>query len=435
MEHIIWDREFECADRKKIKELQLERLRHTVQYCYDNVPHYRKKFDEIGLKPEHIKTLRDIEKIPFTTKEDFRANYPYDMFAVPMKDIVRLHGSSGTTGNPVVTGYTRHDLDMWTGLVSRIACAAGVVPDDIAQISFGYGLFTGGFGLHYGLERVGLSVIPVSSGNTKRQIKFMQDFGSTVLISTPSYAMYLGETAQEMGIDFKKLKLRLGLFGGEGHTKEMQKQIEKYLNITDTENYGLTEVIGPGFSGECYVQNGMHIADDEFISEIIDPETGEVLPMGEKGELVVTSLTKEGVPILRYRTKDITRLMDEPCPCGRTTTRMEKVSGRADDMLVIRGVNVFPSQIEGVLLGMDDVAPHYEIVLTTEKHLDRIEVKVEVANAELLTSYSALEALRERISNNIYSILNMHVKVTLAEPHTLKRFEGKARRVTDMRTE
>ena len=435
MEHIIWDREFECADRKKIKELQLERLRHTVQYCYDNVPHYRKKFSEIGLKPEHIKTLRDIEKIPFTTKEDFRANYPYDMFAVPMKEIVRLHGSSGTTGNPVVTGYTRHDLDMWTGLVSRVACAAGVVPDDIAQISFGYGLFTGGFGLHYGLERVGLSVIPVSSGNTKRQIKFMQDFGSTVLISTPSYAMYLGETAQEMGIDFKKLKLRLGLFGGEGHTKEMQKQIEKYLNITDTENYGLTEVIGPGFSGECYIQNGMHIADDEFISEVIDPETGEVLPMGERGELVVTSLTKEGVPILRYRTKDITRLMDEPCKCGRTTTRMEKVSGRTDDMLVIRGVNVFPSQIEGVLLGMDDVAPHYEIVLTTEKHLDRIEVKVEVADAELLTSYSALENLREKIANNIYSILNMHVKVTLAEPHTLKRFEGKARRVTDMRSQ
>ena len=435
MEHIIWDREFECADRKKIKELQLERLRHTVQYCYDNVPHYRKKFSEIGLKPEHIKTLRDIEKIPFTTKEDFRANYPYDMFAVPMKEIVRLHGSSGTTGNPVVTGYTRHDLDMWTGLVSRVACAAGVVPDDIAQISFGYGLFTGGFGLHYGLERVGLSVIPVSSGNTKRQIKFMQDFGSTVLISTPSYAMYLGETAQEMGIDFKKLKLRLGLFGGEGHTKEMQKQIEKYLNITDTENYGLTEVIGPGFSGECYIQNGMHIADDEFISEVIDPETGEVLPMGEKGELVVTSLTKEGVPILRYRTKDITRLMDEPCKCGRTTTRMEKVSGRTDDMLVIRGVNVFPSQIEGDLQGMDDVAPHYEIVLTTEKHLDRIEVKVEVADAELLTSYSALENLREKIANNIYSILNMHVKVTLAEPHTLKRFEGKARRVTDMRSQ
>ena len=435
MEHIIWDREFECADRKKIKELQLERLRHTVQYCYDNVPHYRKKFSEIGLKPEHIKTLRDIEKIPFTTKEGFRANYPYDMFAVTMKEIVRLHGSSGTTGNPVVTGYTRHDLDMWTGLVSRVACAAGVVPDDIAQISFGYGLFTGGFGLHYGLERVGLSVIPVSSGNTKRQIKFMQDFGSTVLISTPSYAMYLGETAQEMGIDFKKLKLRLGLFGGEGHTKEMQKQIEKYLNITDTENYGLTEVIGPGFSGECYIQNGMHIADDEFISEVIDPETGEVLPMGEKGELVVTSLTKEGVPILRYRTKDITRLMDEPCKCGRTTTRMEKVSGRTDDMLVIRGVNVFPSQIEGVLLGMDDVAPHYEIVLTTEKHLDRIEVKVEVADAELLTSYSALENLREKIANNIYSILNMHVKVTLAEPHTLKRFEGKARRVTDMRSQ
>lgn len=434
MEHIIWNKEMECADRKTIRELQLERLKHSVQYCYDNVPHYKKKFDEIGLKPEHIKTLKDIEKIPFTTKEDLRENYPYGMFAVPMSKIVRVHGSSGTTGNPTVVGYTRHDLEMWTGLVARIACGAGVIPDDIAQISFGYGLFTGGFGLHYGLEKVGASVIPVSSGNTKRQIKFMQDFGSTVLISTPSYAMYLGETAQSMGVDFKKLKLRLGLFGGEGHTKEMQKQIEKYLNITDTENYGLSEVIGPGFSGECYIQNGMHIADDEFISEVIDPDTGEVLPMGERGELVVTSLTKEALPILRYRTKDITRLFDEPCACGRTSTRMEKVSGRTDDMLIIRGVNVFPSQIEGVLLGMEDVAPHYEIVLTTEKHLDKIEVKVEVADETLLTSYGALEALRERIANNIFSILNMHVKVTLAEPQSLKRFEGKAKRVTDLRT-
>ncbi len=435
MEHIIWNKEAECADRKKIRELQLERLKHSVQYCYDNVPHYHKQFDEIGLKPEHIKTLKDIEKIPFTTKDDLRENYPYGMFAVPMKQVVRVHGSSGTTGNPTIVGYTKHDLDMWTGLVARIACAAGVVPDDIAQISFGYGLFTGGFGLHYGLEQAGATVIPVSSGNTERQIKFMQDFGSTVLISTPSYAMYLGETAQNMGIDFKKMKLRLGLFGGEGHTKEMQKQIEKYLNITDTENYGLSEVIGPGFSGECYKQNGMHIADDEFISEVIDPDTGEVLPMGERGELVVTSLTKEALPILRYRTKDITRLFDEPCTCGRTTTRMEKVSGRTDDMLIIRGVNVFPSQIEGVLLGMEDVAPHYEIILTTEKHLDRIEVKVEVADENLLTSYGALESLRESIAHNIFTVLNMHVKVTLAEPQTLKRFEGKAKRVTDLRSE
>lgn len=434
MEHIIWNKEMECADRKTIRQLQLERLKHTVAYCYDNVPHYKKKLDEIGLMPKHIKTLKDLQKLPFTTKDDLRENYPYGMFAVPMKQIVRVHGSSGTTGNPTIVGYTRHDLDMWTGLVSRIACAAGVVPDDIAQISFGYGLFTGGFGLHYGLENVGASVIPVSSGNTKRQIKFMQDFGSTVLISTPSYALYLGETAQSMGIDFKKLKLRLGLFGGEGHTKEMQKQIEKYLNITDTENYGLSEVIGPGFSGECYIQNGMHIADDEFIAEVIDPDTGEVLPMGEKGELVVTSLTKEALPILRYRTKDITRLNDEPCACGRTSMRMEKVSGRTDDMLIIRGVNVFPSQIEGVLLGMDAVAPHYEIVLTTEKHLDRIEVKVEVADEQLLTSYGALEALRERIAHNIFTVLNMHVKVTLAEPQSLKRFEGKAQRVTDLRT-
>ncbi|MEG2957079.1 MAG: phenylacetate--CoA ligase, partial [Christensenellaceae bacterium] len=338
------------------------------------------------------------------------------------------------TGNPTVVGYTRNDLEMWSDIVARMACGAGVVPNDIAQISFGYGLFTGGFGLHYGLEKLGVTVIPISSGNTERQLKIMQDFKSTVLISTPSYAMYLGETAQNAGIDFKKLNLRIGLFGGEGHTKEMQKKIEQYLNIVDTENYGLSEVVGPGFSGECYKQQGMHIADDNFISEIVDPDTNEVLNMGEKGELVVTSLTKEALPILRYRTKDITRLDDTPCSCGRTNTRMEKVSGRTDDMLIIRGVNVFPSQIEGVILSMQDVAPHYEIVLTTEKHMDKIEVKVEVANEKLLTSYAALEQLQEKIKHNIFTVLNMHIKVTLVEPQSLKRFEGKAKRVTDLRT-
>ncbi|MEF9988938.1 MAG: phenylacetate--CoA ligase [Christensenellaceae bacterium] len=431
---MIWNKDMECADRKQIKELQLERLKHTVAYCYDRVPHYKKKFDEIGLKPSHIQTLKDIEKIPFTTKDDLRDNYPYGMMAVPMKEVVRVHASSGTTGNPTVVGYTRNDLEMWSDIVARMACGAGVVPNDIAQISFGYGLFTGGFGLHYGLEKLGVTVIPISSGNTERQLKIMQDFKSTVLISTPSYAMYLGETAQNAGIDFKKLNLRIGLFGGEGHTKEMQKKIEQYLNIVDTENYGLSEVVGPGFSGECYKQQGMHIADDNFISEIVDPDTNEVLNMGEKGELVVTSLTKEALPILRYRTKDITRLDDTPCSCGRTNTRMEKVSGRTDDMLIIRGVNVFPSQIEGVILSMQDVAPHYEIVLTTEKHMDKIEVKVEVANEKLLTSYAALEQLQERIKHNIFTVLNMHIKVTLVEPQSLKRFEGKAKRVTDLRT-
>ena len=435
MEHIIWNREMECADRETKNAIQLDRLKKTVDTCYNNVPFYRKKFDEIGLKPEHIKTLDDIRHIPFTTADDLKENYPFGLFAVPKRQIVRIHGSSGTTGKPKVVGYTKKDLENWTEIMARVICAAGANADDIVQIAFGYGLFTGGFGLHYGMEKIGAMVVPLSSGNTERQIMLMQDFGSTVLIATPSYALYLAEEMAKRGIDKDTIKLRLALFGGEGHTEEMRAKIESQLGILATENYGLSEVGGPGFSGECYLKNGLHIAEDQFISEVIDPETGEVLPMGEKGELVVTSLTKEGVPILRYRTKDIPRLMDEPCKCGRTTTRMEKVSGRTDDMLVIRGVNVFPSQIEGVLLGMDDVAPHYEIVLTTEKHLDRIEVKVEVADAELLTSYSALENLREKIANNIYSILNMHVKVTLAEPHTLKRFEGKARRVTDMRSQ
>lgn len=433
MEHLIFQKDMECASRKEMKELQLERLKHTVQYCYDKVPHYKKKFDEIGLKPKDIKTLGDIEKIPYTTKEDLRETYPYGMVAVPMNKVVRIHASSGTTGDPTVVAYTKQDIEMWSDIVARIACAAGAVPNDIAQISFGYGLFTGGFGLHYGLEKAGVAVIPVSSGNTKRQLKIMQDFGSTLLISTPSYAMYLGEEANKMGIDFSKLKLRIGLFGGEGHTKEMQKQIEKYLNIIDTENYGLSEVIGPGYSGECYIQNGMHIADDHFYSEIIDPDTQETLPMGQKGELVITSLTKEALPILRYRTKDITSLDDTPCKCGRTSTRMMKTSGRTDDMLIIRGVNVFPSQIEGVLLAMEEVAPHYEIELYTEKHMDRIRVKVEVADPSLLSSYAALEELQNKIKQNIYATLNMHVDVALVDAQSLKRFEGKAKRVTDLR--
>ncbi|MGI6152761.1 MAG: phenylacetate--CoA ligase family protein [Christensenellaceae bacterium] len=429
----MFQKDIECMGRKEMQALQLERLKHTVLYAYENVPHYKKKFDSIGLKPEHIKLLKDIQKIPLTTKDDLRENYPYDMVAVPMKDVVRVHASSGTTGNPTVVAYTKNDLEMWSDIVARVVYAAGVHPHDIAQISFGYGLFTGGFGLHYGLEKAGVTVIPISSGNTERQLKIMQDFQSTVLISTPSYALYMGETAQKLGVDFDKMKLRIGLFGGEGHTKEMQKQIEKYLHILDTENYGLSEVVGPGYSGECYIQNGMHIAEDHFYSEVIDPDTGEVLPIGEKGELVITSLTKEALPILRYRTKDITSLDDTPCKCGRTSMRMMKTSGRTDDMMIIRGVNVFPSQIEEVIMAMEEVAPHYEIVLYTENHLDKIEVKVEVADPELVTSYAALEALEERIKHNIYTMLNMNVKVTLVQPQSLARFEGKAKRVTDMR--
>lgn len=434
MEHLIFDREHECMDRKAMRELQNDRLKKQVQYAYDNVPFYKKKFDEIGLKPSHIKTVEDLKYVPFTTKDDMRENYPYNMFAVPMKEVVRLHASSGTTGNPVVAGYTKNDLDMWSGLCARFIYAAGATPDDIAQVSFGYGLFTGGFGLHYGLEKAGLTVVPISSGNTERQFKLMQDFGSTVLIATPSYAIYLTEMIKKLGIDRNKLKLRIGLFGGEGHTEEMAKVISEGLGILDTENYGLTEVIGPGLSGECYVKEGMHIADDQFIVEVIDKD-GNVLPMGSEGELVVTSLTKECCPVLRYRTKDITALTDEPCKCGRTNTRMKKCVGRTDDMMIIRGVNVFPSQIESVLVGMPEIGPNYEIVIYKENFMDRLEIRVELSDPKYLESYGDLKMLEERVKHNIYTVLNINVKVKLVESDTLKRFEGKAHRVTDMRGE
>lgn len=435
MDPIIFQPEMECADRETIRAIQLHRLKKTVAYCYERQPHYRRQLDERGVRPDHIQTLKDVELLPFTTKEDLRQLYPYGMMAVPMEEVVRIQASSGTTGNPTVVGYTRRDLDVWSDCVARIICCAGVVPTDIAQISFGYGLFTGGFGLHYGLEKVGCAVIPISSGNTERQLKMMHDLGSTALIATPSYALYLGETAANLGIDFSEMKLRVGLFGGEGHTREMQKQIEKYLHILDTQNYGLTEIMGPGYSGECYIQNGMHIAEDHFISEIIDPATGEVLPMGEEGELVITTLSKEALPVLRYRTKDLTAFDPEPCACGRTSMRMKMLTGRTDDMLVIRGVNVFPSQIEEVLLAMPDVAPYYEIELTTKRHLDQIEVRVEVADPALLTSYSALENLRNKIAHRIYTMLNLRVDVRLVEPQSLRRFEGKAKRVYDNRTQ
>ena len=433
MEHIIWNREMECANRKTIRELQLERLKHTVKVCYENVPAYKKKFDAIGLKPEHIKTLKDVKNIPFTTAEDLRENYPFGMFAVDKRQVVRIHGSSGTTGKPKVVGYTKADLDMWSEIVARIICAAGGTPDDIVQVSFGYGLFTGGFGLHYGMEKLGAMVVPVSSGNTERQLMLMQDFGTTILIATPSYALYMADVAEKLGIDKSKLKLRLALFGGEGHTEEMRAKIEKQLNITATENYGLCEVIGPGYSGECYKKNGMHIAEDHFYTEVVDPDTLGPLPMGEKGELVITSLTKEACPVLRYRTRDISWLDDSPCSCGRTSMRMAKVQGRSDDMLIIRGVNVFPSQIESVLMSMKEVAPFYEIVVTSEGYMDKLEVKVELTDATLLDDFTELEKLRNKVRASLHTTLNIDARVTLVSTGTLKRFEGKAKRVTDLR--
>lgn len=416
-----------------MQKLQLERLKNIVRYAYDKVPHYKNKFDSIGLKPEYIQSLKDIEKIPFTTKNDLRDNYPYSMFAVPMKKIVRVHASSGTTGKPIVVGYTKTDMENWSEQVARLIVAAGGHEEDIAQVVFGYGLFTGGFGLHYGLEKVGITVVPASSGNSERQIMLMQDFGSTILVGTPSYSLYLAEVAEETGVKPDSMKLRLGLFGGEGHTPEMRAEIEKRWGILATENYGLSEIVGPGVSGECYEQCGMHINEDHFYPEIIDPDTGETLDLGQKGELILTTLTKEGIPMLRYRTKDITILDDMQCKCGRTSVRMNKVLGRTDDMLIIRGVNVFPSQIESVLVGMEGIGPHYQIVVTTRNHMDEIEVLVELIDGRLLEKFSELENLEYKIKHKIRTVLQVDAKIRLVEPKTIERSLGKAKRVVDMR--
>ncbi len=430
---MIWNEKIECASRDDLKALQLERLKSTVERCYNNVPHYRKKLDAAGVKPGDIKTLDDIRRIPFTEKDDLRENYPYKLFASPMKDIVRIHASSGTTGKPTVVGYTQADIDMWAECIARLACAAGATNEDIAQVTFGYTLFTGAFGLHYGLEKVGATIIPISGGNTERQLAVMKDFGTTILVGTPSYALYMAETAKKLGIDTGKLPLRLGMFGGEGHTEEMRREIEKAWGILATENYGLSEIIGPGVSGECSCKCGMHINEDHFYCEIVDRDTLEPVPDGQPGEMVITSLSKEALPILRYRTKDITWLMTEKCACGRTSARMAKVQGRTDDMLIIRGVNVFPSQIESVLLGVEDIGPHYEIIVRKEGYMDKIEVLVEVIDAALLDKFSALEKLEKKIQHALFTVLNIGADVKLVEPQSLKRFEGKAKRVTDLR--
>ena len=424
--------EIEKIDRKALREMQLERLKYTVHYAYENVPMYRRRFDEIGLRPEHIRTLKDIELIPYTTKDDLRENYPFGMFAVPMKKIVRLHASSGTTGKPVVGGYTRRDLDNWSTCIARILTMAGATDEDIFHVAFGYGLFTGGFGLHYGVEKLGATVVPVSSGNTERQLMLMKDFGATALIATPSYAMYLAETAKKQGI-LSDLKIRLVCMGAEASTAEMHEALQKIFGALPTENYGLTEVGGPGVSGECREKAGMHINEDMFYPEIIDMDHNRVQGEGELGEMVITTLTKEGMPVLRYRTKDITSITYEPCRCGRTLARMSRVIGRTDDMLIIRGVNVFPSQIESVLMGMDELGKMYEIVVDRVNYMDTIEVRVEVDDASLLTDYSKLEALVAKIKHNLRVVLQLDVKVKLVEPFSIPRTEGKVKRVTDLR--
>ena len=429
---MIFQPEIETMGREEMRALQLQRLQQTVRYVYERVPLYRERLDAMKVRPEDIRSLDDVRRLPFTTKEDFRNNYPYGMFAVPMRDIVRIHASSGTTGKPTVVGYTEQDVEMWATCVARLCAAGGATNEDIAQISFGYGLFTGALGLHFGLAKLGAAVIPISSGNTERQIQLMADFGSTVLVATPSYALYMAEVAERMGM-MDKIHLRVGLFGAEGSTEEMRSELERRWGIVATENYGMSELIGPGVSGDCTEKCGMHINEDYFLCEVVDPATGDPVPDGEWGELVVTPLKKQALPLLRYRTHDITRLLPGPCKCGRTTTRMQKIAGRTDDMLIIRGVNVFPSQIEGVLIGMEGIGPHYEIVVTKKGYMDQIEVKVELVDASLLNSYGELEALTRKIHDRLKVVLQIDAKVTLVSPNTLKRFEGKAKRVTDLR--
>jgi phenylacetate-CoA ligase len=429
----IWNRHFESMNRDDLRMVQSERLRETVERVYFNVPYYRAKMQEAGLGPESIRTIDDLHKLPFTTKADLRENYPFGLFAVPMSEIVRVHASSGTTGKPTVVGYTRNDISIWSEVMARTLTCAGANRHDFIQIAYGYGLFTGGLGLHYGGEKIGASVIPISGGNTGRQVQLMHDFGSTVLACTPSYALFLSEAIQESGIKREDLKLRVGVFGAEPWTENMRKEIEVKLQIKAIDIYGLSEVIGPGVASECLVQEGLHIAEDHFYPEIIDPVTLEVLPEGSIGELVFTTITKEGLPLIRYRTRDLTRLNYSTCKCGRTMVRMEKCLGRSDDMLIIRGVNLFPSQVESVLLEMSEIKPHYLLIVDRINNLDTLELKVEVDEAFFQDKISQLEALREKLQRNLESSLGLGIKVTLVEPKMIVRSEGKAQRVIDKR--
>lgn len=430
---MIWNPEYECMDRDKLKELQLKRLQALIKWIYNEVPFHRDRLDKAGVKPSDIRTLEDIEKLPFTAKSDLRDNYPFGMFAVPMENVVRVHSSSGTTGKPIVVGYTKADMHTWSEVTARVATAGGATAEDVAQMAFGYGLFTGGFGMHAGLERVGTSVVPVSTGNTKRQIMLMQDFGATILVSTPSYALHIAEVGEEEGVDFSKLPLRIGLFGAERCSEKTRSEIESRLHISATDNYGLTEIIGPGVAGECEYKNGLHINEDHFLVETIDPETGKRLPPGSEGELVFTTLTKEAFPVLRYRTRDLTRLIEEPCECGRTLIRMQKVHGRTDDMLIIRGVNVFPSQIESVLYEIEGIDPHYLLVVDRKGAMDVMELMVEVSSDIFPGEYKDLVAFERNVEDRLNTVLGLKVDVKLVEPKTIERTSGKAKRVIDKR--
>ena len=430
---MIWNEYIETADREKLQLIQNERLVQMIERIYYNVPFYRNKLQEKGIEPGDIKSVEQLKDLPFTTKDDLRDNYPFGLFTVPQCEIVRLHASSGTTGKPTVIGYTRKDLQTWSEVVARSLTMAGIGKTDIIQVAYGYGLFTGGLGVHYGSEKVGAAVIPISGGNTKKQIQIMADFGATALACTPSYAAFLGESIQKAGISPDKIKLKAAICGAEPWTNGLRKQIESLLDVKAYDIYGLSEIIGPGVSMECKCQDGMHIYEDHFIPEIIDPETLEVLPYGEIGELVFTTITKEAIPLLRYRTRDLTRLCIGKCDCGRTLIKMDKCVGRSDDMLIIRGVNVFPSQIESVLLEMSETTPHYQLVIDRVNNIDTLSVNVEINDHFWSDEIKEIENLKKRIHQNIASLIGINAKINLVEPHSIERFEGKAKRVIDKR--
>lgn len=430
---MYWNREIETMERERMLDLQLERLKKQVAFVYDNVPFYKKMFDAAGMLPGDIKSIPDLEKLPCTSKTDLRDNYPYGLFAVPMSDVVRIHASSGTTGKATVVGYTREDLGIWDECVARALTCAGGTKDDIVQVCYGYGLFTGGLGLHGGAEKMGATVIPASTGNTARQITMLQDYGSTMLCCTPSYALYIGETLEKNGIPLSSIHLKAGLFGAEPWTLNMKKEIEKRLGITAYDIYGLSEICGPGVSFGCDCSDGLHVNDDHFLIEIVDPATGKNVPDGMSGEVVFTALTKRALPLIRYNTHDIASVTHEKCGCGRTLTRMSRITGRSDDMLIIRGVNVFPSQIESVLLSVGQVAPYYMIVVDRVNNLDVMEIKVELDSSAFSDTISGMEELENKIRASIESTLGISSKITFVEPSSLPRSEGKAKRVIDNR--
>ncbi len=430
---MIWNETFECMTREEMHRCQSRRLVDVVERVYHNVPFYRKKMQEMGVGPEDIRGISDLPKLPFTTKQDLRDNYPFGLFSVPMTEIVRLHASSGTTGKPTVVGYTRKDLATWSEVMARTLTCAGINRHDFLQVAYGYGLFTGGLGVHYGAEKIGCSVIPISGGNTKRQLQIMHDFGSTALACTPSYALYLAEAIKESGMPREEFKLRVGTFGAEPWTEHMRREIEEKLQIKAIDIFGLSEVIGPGVASECTCQNGLHVFEDHFVPEIIHPQTLEVMPEGEEGELVFTTITKEGLPLLRYRTRDLSSLDYSPCRCGRTLVRMKKCTGRSDDMLIIRGVNLFPSQIESVLLELKETSPHYLLIVDRVNNLDILELQVEVEEGFFLDRISELQGLTRRIQHAMESTLGISLMVKLVEPKTIARSEGKAIRVIDKR--